>query len=80
MTEFVDLLVKIWPLLLAAAAAFGLVMRVLWNISSGVATVAQTLVIHSTKHIEHDSKIEKMNEKLYGHDSRLVKIETHMNF
>jgi hypothetical protein len=78
MDAFLALLLKIWPLLAAGAAGFGVILRVLWSISAGVTTTVNTLTAHAEKHAVHESKINKLSEDLHRVDARVVAIETHL--
>lgn len=69
MQSFLDVLIRIWPLLVAGTGAFAVVIQLLWKISAGVQFVTQTLT-------QHTEELNRLNTKTEDHETRIVKLET----
>lgn len=70
-----DLLIKVWPLLAAAAPGLAVVVALLWKISAGVTNVAAKLDVHSAAIAEIKGDVKELDRQSRAHSTAIAALE-----
>lgn len=70
-----DLLIKAWPLLAAAAPGLAVVVGLLWKISAGVTNVAAKLDVHSAAIAEIKGDVKELDRQSRAHSTAIAALE-----